>query len=193
MSCYRGYFHSFYEWACPVIKNAGYIFRKTFSAEYLKIQRQRLYFGCVLWCSWEIQKKRFTLKTAGTRTWKTSKLTCLYGCVASAQSMSLFVVFLLGFKQLESQIIYELNNEGLYAPLMVQIQATVSWMVPWWLKECEVQCGGTCLPVLAVMNAFNWSLNIPPELSSNCSLLISLKADMSLHRTQIIPVQNQNL
>lgn len=61
----------------------------------------------MLWCSWAIQKKIFHLETAGTRTWKASKLTHLYGCVASAQSMSLFIAFLLGFKQLGSQVIYE--------------------------------------------------------------------------------------
>lgn len=137
------YFHSFCEWAYLVIKNTGCISRKGFSAEYLKLQRQRLYFGCMLWYSWEIQTKILHLKIARTRTWKASRLTHLYGYVASAQSMYLFNVFLLSFKQLRSQIIYVWNNEALYEPLMTQIQATVSWMVLWWLELREVQCGGT--------------------------------------------------
>lgn len=38
--------------ACaPVIKNAAYIFKKTFSTNYLRMQWQRLCFGCALWYS----------------------------------------------------------------------------------------------------------------------------------------------
>lgn len=37
--------------------------------------------------------------------WKASELTQLYVCVAFAQSTSPFIVSLLGFKQLGSQII----------------------------------------------------------------------------------------
>lgn len=70
------------------------------------------------------------------------------------------------------------NNEGLYEPLMAQIQTTVCWMVPWQLKMCEVQCGGTSPTMLAVMDAFNWSLYILSKLSSNYFLVISLKSDM---------------
>lgn len=61
---------------------------------------------------------------------------------------------------------------------MAQIQSTVSWMVPWQLKLCEVQCGGTSPTMLAVMDAFNWSLYILSKLPSNYFLVISLKSDM---------------
>lgn len=75
-------------------------------------------------------------------------------------STSLFIVFPSGFKQLGTQITYEWNNEGIYGPLRVQIQAIVSRM-----EVCvEVQCGGTSTPVLALMDAFNWCLNVLSKL-----------------------------
>ena len=122
---------------------------------------------------------------AGTRMCKASEQTHLYGCIAPAQSMALFFVSQLGLKQLGSQVICEWNNKGLSPLGHSQIQPTLSWMVPWWLKACEAQFGGKS-PVLAVVDAFNWPLNILSKLSSNNSLVISLKAAASLHRVQTI-------